>query len=149
LTIVIKKPRGRTWLIAAGVMGLAVVVTWMVLLGPLSGLLPGVDLDAPQTLGDLPVVWQASGTEASDELARLHGKPIPITGGVVARYQEGSHAAMLWVSQSPSAGMAARLNTTMTARIAEGNSPFEPFGTIDIEGQTVYLLTDGTSGRAA
>jgi hypothetical protein len=148
LTIVIKKPRGRASLIPAGLIGLAVILTWLVLLGPLSVMLPGVDLDAPQTLGDLPLVWEAGGTEARDELARLHGKPIPITSGVVARYQENSHTAMLWVSQSPSAGMAARLNETMTARIAEGTSPFEPIGTIDMEGQTIYLLTDGPSGHA-
>lgn len=148
LTITIKKPRGRLWLLVPVVLVLAAVAGWAALLGPLNALLPVAALPAPETLGGLPLIWEAGGAEARVELARLHGKPIPLTGGLVAHYQENGHRAMLWVSQSPSAALAARLNETMTERIAEGNSPFQPYGVIEMDGQEIYLLTDETNGHA-
>jgi hypothetical protein len=148
LTIAIEKPRGRFWLLLPVALLVIATASWALFWGPLNTLLPVGSVTAPDTLAGMPLTWEVGGPEAQDELARLHGKRIPITGGMVAHYQEDDHTAMLWVSKSPSPGMAASLNATMTERIAAGNSPFEPFGKIDIEGQEVYLLTDGMNGHA-
>lgn len=97
------------------------------------------DVTVPTVLAGLPLSHQATGRAALAEIERLHGKNFPMTDGAVAHYGDGQ--AIVWVSSTWLPFMAVRQVEAMTARIAEGRSPFTPMETRQVEGTTVYVLT--------
>jgi hypothetical protein len=93
----------------------------------------------PESLAAFPLSAHRFGAQAVAEINQLHGLAFPLSAGAVGVYGEAGQAT-LWVSGAPTAWQAARLNVEMTARIAEGNSPFTPSGQRQEGGRTVYAL---------
>ncbi len=93
----------------------------------------------PSSLAGERLSQQLTGVEAVDDISRLHAKQFPLVSGAKAVY--GGGAATLWVSGAPAAPMAAEMVRVMTAKIAEGQSPFTPLPTRTVRGTSVHELT--------
>ena len=97
------------------------------------------DIKIPDRLVGLPLSKQATDQAALNEIERLHGQSFLLTGGVVARYNDG--AITVWISSTGLPFLAARQVAAMTDRIAEGNTPFTPGEPRQMAGLTIYPLT--------
>ncbi len=93
----------------------------------------------PASLAGLPLTVQVTGQEALTEIDRLHNQPIPSLGATIAGYGDGTATA--WAASTWASFLAAQQVEDMTARIAEGNSPFTFVETRDVAGIPVYVLT--------
>lgn len=95
----------------------------------------------PPTLADLPLLEEQSGPEAAQNIAHLHRQTFPLSGAAVGTYRDAASSATLWVSESPLAPLAGRMEQAMAEAIAAGNSPFIPDETRQVAGRTVRVLT--------
>lgn len=95
----------------------------------------------PPTLAELPIVEEQSGPEAAQNIAHLHRQTFPLSGAAVGTYRDAAGSATLWVSESPLAPLAGRMEQAMEEAIAAGNSPFIPEATRQVEGRAVRVLT--------
>jgi len=93
----------------------------------------------PETIIEFPLQRHAFGAQAVEEINNLHNLKFPLSSGAVAVY--GSQGKVtLWVSGAPTKWMAKRLTSDMEARIAEGNSPFNPIGARNDGSRAIYEL---------
>ena len=97
------------------------------------------NVTTPSSLVGMPATRHITGQAALDDIARLHSAEIPMVDGAVTYYGDGQ--AVLWISSTWLPLLAGRQVEAMTARIAEGRSPFTPAGTRQVGGRTVYELT--------
>lgn len=95
----------------------------------------------PPSLSDLSLVEELSGPEAAQNIAHLHRQTFPLSGAAVGTYRAAGGSATLWVSESPLAPLAARMEQAMEEAIAAGTSPFIPEDTRQVEGRAVRVLT--------
>jgi hypothetical protein len=95
----------------------------------------------PETLAGLPQVEARFGPDAVAVVSDLHGKQFPLSSGAYGMYGEHGRMAMLWVAGTPAKAMAARMVAEMEEAIAQGDSPFMPTGTREVNGRTLYELT--------
>lgn len=93
----------------------------------------------PDALAGVPLSAKITGEDALTEISRLHGKGFPLADGVMGVY--GGGWATVWASGTWLPVMAQKQVEAMTDRIAEGNSPFNPTGTQEVGGTTIYVLT--------
>ncbi len=93
----------------------------------------------PETIAGFNLQRQTYGTQAVDEINRMHSLEFPLSSGAVGVYGS-ERQIILWVSGAPTQSMAARLTSDMEVRIAEGNSPFTPLGSRDDGKRKVYEL---------
>jgi hypothetical protein len=93
----------------------------------------------PEAVGGLPLLATATGRQAVDEIAGLHGMDFALTDGARGIYGHNGEVT-LWVSASTSESTASQLLIAMRDKIAEGNSPFETIGEKNVDGRTVYQL---------
>lgn len=102
---------------------------------------------APETVGELKRIQLITGTEAQDEVDKLHGKPLPAEASLVARYSRPTDVgkerpAELWLSQVSSAGEARRQTGQMVHMMYENpKSPFKSPSRVDRGGISVYRFT--------
>lgn len=94
----------------------------------------------PPDLAGLPLVEASYGPEAVANVTRLHDQSFPLTSGAHGRYGRSGDKAMLWVTGTPARLVATRMVGEMEAAIAEGSSPFQPVGTRQVNGHTIYEL---------
>ncbi len=95
----------------------------------------------PETIAGLPRVETSYGPQAVEVVTQLHGQDFPLSSGAYGMYGDHTGMAMLWVAGAPARPMASRMVTEMEQAIAEGESPFTPVGTREINGRVVYELT--------
>ncbi|HWR65216.1 MAG TPA: hypothetical protein VN364_03780 [Bellilinea sp.] len=100
---------------------------------------PSPNPNLPQSLVNLPLSKQLTGSEALAEFNQLHGKSLAVTSGVKGTYGEWG-AITLWVAGAESAEEIQDLLVAMAEKIARGNSPFIPEKTIQHGGKTIYVL---------
>lgn len=108
------------------------------LLFHVTGFASGIELEPPESLGELKLDHALRGEEALQAIDRLHGKEVAGKDSFVAHYERDGVAAMLYVSKASSAGEAVRQVERMTERIRQGNTPFYHLKASDWEGTTVY-----------
>lgn len=93
----------------------------------------------PEQLAALPLVYETSGRQAVEEIARLHRQDFPLTSAAIGVYGLEPQAT-LWVSGSPLEFVAARMLSSMQKAIARGDSPFTPTGERRDGRRTIYEL---------
>jgi hypothetical protein len=96
----------------------------------------------PEQIAGAQLVASAKGTQAVDEITRMHGKDFKLADGARGSYGQNNEIT-IWVSGSVSEDAAGQLVVEMRDKIAEGKSPFTPIGEKPIGGRTVYEL-EGT-----
>lgn len=98
----------------------------------------GADISSlPRQLAGQDMTASETGQAALAEIETMHGKGFAPIGGQAAHYGD----ATLWVASTQDANGAREMTDSMTARIAEGRSPFQPTGFRQVNGHTVYTLT--------
>lgn len=95
----------------------------------------------PPELAGLSLAEASYGPEAVANVTRLHDQSFPLTSGAHGQYGRSGETAMLWVTGTPARLVASRMVGEMEAAIVRGNSPFQPAGTRQVNGRTVYELT--------
>lgn len=93
----------------------------------------------PKSLTDIYLTSASYGSDAVQEITRLHGKEFPIVSGAMGMYGS-SNQATLWVAGFSDAPTAAQILLAMHDKIASADTPFTPTGEEQITGRTVYLL---------
>jgi len=93
----------------------------------------------PEQVSNLPLTRQTTGSQAVQEINRLHRKGFPLTSGAVGNYGTQNQAT-LWVSGTLFKPAATQILTAMKDRIAEGNSPFTTTGEYQDKELTIYTL---------
>lgn len=121
-------------------MALGMVVLLATLAYPLyeQWLPKGEPVPLPQALAGFALDSAAYGPEAVAGVTRLHGKSFALVSGAEGTY--GGGRATVWAAQAADAAAAAGLLSDMRARIAQGNSPFQPLADRQAAGRTVYAL---------
>ncbi len=122
-----------------GVAVLAAVIAWYlgsstpaVPAREATGSMPGMAMDAsaaaarmlPPTLAGMPVSVDLTGTQAEQQVAKLHDADFPMRAAEIGQY--GGGRATVWMSEAPDATSAATQVERMAERIAGGGSPFDP-----------------------
>lgn len=97
-------------------------------------------VEPPKSLGDLKLLHASQGTEALQEINRLHGKDLSAEGGYVAHYEKEGAAAMVYLAQASSPAQAALQINQMRARIQRGDTPFSGLKTLTAAGTTLYSV---------
>ncbi|WP_319582757.1 hypothetical protein [uncultured Pseudodesulfovibrio sp.] len=102
----------------------------------LSGLLP-------EAVDGLKRVQLVTGSEAQDEVNRLHGKALEAEASAIARYASGDERpAEVWVSRVESEKEARRQTGLMVHKMFENpKSPFKNPGRLDHNGLAVYRFS--------
>lgn len=99
----------------------------------------------PKSLVGLPLTTATYGTDAVNEITRMHGKEFPLNSGSMGTYGKNSEAT-LWVAGFPTETLAAEMVSAMGEKIAAENTPFTPTGEQEMRGRTIYEL-DGMSQK--
>jgi len=119
--------------------GVILVISALFYLG-FKGIIAGSDAsNLPKSLTDLPLTAATYGSEAVQEITRLHGKEFPLVSGAMGMYGS-SDQATLWVAGFADDPTAAQILRAMHEKIASVDTPFTPTGEEQITGRTVYLL---------
>jgi len=95
---------------------------------------------APLELAGYHLDQAMSGPQAIAEVSELHGKDIEVKEAWVGHYQE---SGTIWAARAESEEKAVRLLDKMVQGIGEGKSPFQGLKELEIEGVSVYTVTDG------
>jgi hypothetical protein len=93
----------------------------------------------PEEIAGWHLITAAQGSQAVNEIARLHGKGFPLTSGAVGMYGAGRQIK-IWVSGTLLKAMAAQMVTSMAEKISESSSPFTPIGQYQEGNRTIYEL---------
>ena len=114
-------------------------------------LVPRLQKEAPERLGDLELIGAFTGAEAITRVNQLHGLDVSLSGALIAAYTHsspyhGNSRATVWVGRVASAEVAAGLTQRMAQSIAEGSSPFNNLRTITVGGLAVFQV-DGPGGK--
>jgi hypothetical protein len=96
-----------------------------------------IGTNLPEQVAGLALTARLDGSEALAEIENMHEQGFALVGGEVAYYGD----ATLWVAHARDSQGTQAMTDSMTARIAEGRSPFQPTGTRQLNGYTVYALT--------
>ena len=99
---------------------------------------PGV-ISLPNTVAGIPLVQSLQGQAALDNLEELHGRSFLLNSGAVGYYGDRGEV-ILWVSGTLFDWTAGRMVAEMSNRIGEGDSIFNPVGTLEDGRRTVYLV---------
>lgn len=113
-------------------------------------LVPRMQREAPERLGNLELVDSYKGTEAMAQINRLHGLDIHLADAFVAVYTHsspyhGNSHATVRVGRAENAGAASRLTRRMVDSIKEGGSAFSNLQRLNISSQEVFQV-DGPGG---
>ncbi len=98
----------------------------------------------PEQVGEMKRVQLLTGTEAQDEVDKLHGKALPAEASVVARYSTpadiaSGRPAEVWVSRVSSEREARRQTGDMVHKMYENpRSPFKNPKRTDHAGNAIY-----------
>ena len=95
----------------------------------------------PETIAGMGQTDASFGPDAVDVVTQLHGQSFPLSSGAYGMYGDHDNMAMLWVAGAPAKAMASKMVDEMEQAIAEGDSPFTPTGTQEVNGRTIYELT--------
>lgn len=94
----------------------------------------------PQTMAGMELSNYKSGSDAAEEMNRLHGKSIKAEAVAVARYGDG--AAEVWISRAKDGREARRQTGKMVHLMFENpKSPFSYMKRFEYEGVPVYPFT--------
>ncbi len=124
---------------AVGCAGVLLVVVLLALIPVWVFSQPEKALPIPGRIAGYPLRGHVFGPEAAEEIRNMHRGTFPMTGAAIAIY--GNMDAVLWVSETWGSIGAYLLERGMTRAIAKGDTPFEPLGTRQVRGVTVYELT--------
>ncbi len=117
----------------------------------LNVLVPRMQRDAPERLGNLELIGIVRGAEAMTQLNRLHGLDINLADAFVAVYTHsspyhGNSHATIWVGRVESTEAASRLTQRMVDSINEGGSAFNNLQRLTVADHEVFQV-DGSGGR--
>ncbi|MCP4761499.1 MAG: hypothetical protein GY870_06935 [archaeon] len=97
----------------------------------------------PKKLSNLHLTKLLQGKEAIKDVAKLHGKEIPVKDAWVANYQgDRSNTANIWISESFNLNEAFEQTDVMMKKIK--NNPKSPFRDIEVKyisGEKVFLFS--------
>ncbi len=112
----------------------------------LNVLVPRMQRDAPERLGNLHLVSTVEGPEALKGVSRLHGTDIGLTNAYIVEYAIGTERATVWVGNAESRDAAAGLTRRMVDSISEGGSVFNNLQRLIVTDLEVFQV-DGPGGR--
>ena len=94
----------------------------------------------PETIKELRRVQLITGIQALEEINKLHGKEIGITGGGIGTYQTNNGSpVMVWISRSKKAGFARHQTEVMIERMLSApHSPFHHPAQREFQGINIY-----------
>lgn len=120
-------------LIAAGLV-LVVTAISFALFNP-NILNPG-DVALPTQVAGLSMVSVTKGSQAIQEISKLHGEEFVLESGAIGVYGK-DHQITVWVARTRQAG---EMFSTMKNKIAQGNSPFQLTGERHLDGYLIDQL---------
>ena len=103
-------------------------------------------MSVPGRLGDLQLVGSVEGSEALNQVRRLHGTDIKLETAHIAEYIHGTERGTVWVGIAESRDAAAELIMSMIKGIEKGDSVFNDLKRLTIAGHEVFRV-DGPGGR--
>lgn len=89
----------------------------------------------PHELGPLKLVQSASGKDAAAMVDRMHGKEVAQRESFIGLYRGDKGAATVYLAVYPTDRLAAQNYAVMERRIEAGNTAFDRFSRISIQGQ--------------
>ena len=101
----------------------------------------------PRSVAGLELTEELAGPEAAGNIAQLHRQHFPLSGAAVGTYRDGGQSATLWVSESPVALLASRMELAMEQAIATKESPFMPEESRRVDGRVIHVLTGMGQGH--
>ncbi len=117
----------------------------------LNVLVPRMQRDAPERLGNMELIDTFRGAEAMAQVNRLHGLDIDLADAFVATYTHdspyhGNSHTTVWVGRAESVEAASRLTQRMVDSISKGDSVFNNFQRLTVADLEVFQV-DGPGGR--
>ncbi len=100
----------------------------------------------PERLGTLELVGSFEGSEAIEQISKLHGTDISLVDAYTAVYIHSNQRVTVWVGRAESLDAAAELTRSMIDGIERGGSGFNNLQGLDIAGHEVFRV-DGPSGE--
>lgn len=116
----------------------------------LNVLLPGMQRDAPERLGNLELIGVVKGDDAMAQINSLHSLDITLADAFYAVYTHsspyhGSSRATIWVGKVESTEVAARITQKMIDSISKGGSAFDNLQRLTVADSEVFQV-DGPGG---
>lgn len=97
------------------------------------------DFSPPAKLGELVLSKSLRGSQALEEIGKLHGKRMEqLKDGLLARYRGSSAEALLWVAEPKPDVITEKLLAAMLAGISRGTSAFAPAREQKFGQMTIY-----------
>ncbi len=139
---------------SSGVFYLFIAIGLVVAIGlsfGLNVLVPRMQRDAPEQLGNLELIGTVRSAEAMAQINRLHGLDINLVDAFVATYTHkspyhGNSQATIWVGRAKNTEAASRLTQRMVDSINEGGSAFNNLQRLTVADLEVFQI-DGSGGR--
>jgi hypothetical protein len=101
---------------------------------------PQAQLVVPQQLGTLELIGSVEGSQALEQVTRLHGTDIDLQNAYIAEYARGNERATVWVGTAGSEEAAAELTRRMVEGIKKGGSGFSNLQRLAFGGLDVYRV---------
>ncbi|MFA5891338.1 MAG: hypothetical protein WDA27_10405 [Actinomycetota bacterium] len=79
----------------------------------------------PRTLAGQSLADLSTGEDALQQVGRMHGKNLEITGAIVATYGASKDGATLWIASVGSASAARTMRDQMVKGMTQSKTPFE------------------------
>ena len=128
------------WLVQAAVVAFAIVLIGAVARGLWSAAADHEPATAPVQLAGYQLLSVMTGDEALGEITKFHGKEISVVEAWIGHYQEDG---AVWVARAASVDEAAQFVAAMARGIQKGGTPFSGLSSRDLQGMTIYGVTDG------
>jgi hypothetical protein len=129
----------RTLAGAIIILGVILIISALIYWGFSETIAGSDEAKLPNSLANLPLTTVTYGSEAVDEITRLHAKEFPLTSGAMGMYGSNDEAT-LWVAGFANDSTAEQIVRAMQEKIASVSSPFTPTGEEQVGGRTIYQL---------